>query len=108
LAAALLVTGCGVQGKWVLRDVSPEEAQGHFKWASIELKSDGTYVAESEYEGAKRESSGTYEYSDDTLTLTTADGATHIYAADVGKLGFELVVKREYGGQEVIAKMKRK
>ncbi len=105
--AGLLVTGCGVNGKWTLDSVTPDSAKGHFRLAAVTLNSDGSYVAESEYEGKKETSTGKYEYKDGKLTFMPDKGEQRSYDAELIDMGTHLRVKTASEHGDVVAVMKR-
>src|SRR5690606_15188963 len=77
LIALLSLTGCGmttVQGNWVLRDVTPPEATGHFDIAEARLNPDGTYIAKVRRGDRVETARGTYTYEDWGRQLTLRSG----------------------------------
>lgn len=103
----LSLLGCGMNGKWTLHSIDPESARGHFRLAAVTLNSDGSYVAESEYEGKKETSTGKYEYKDDTLTFMPERGESRSYDAELINLGTQMRVKTASEHGDVVAIMKR-
>ena len=101
------LTGCGINGKWKLDSIDPASARGHFRLAAVTLNSDGTYVAESEYDGKKETSHGKYEYKDDTLTFKPEKGESRTYHAELIKMCSQMRVKSASEHGDVVAIMKR-
>jgi len=107
ISAAVVVTGCGVNGKWELSTVDPTAARRDFEFQSLTLQSDGSFYAESSEAGEKiRTTSGTYTYQKGTLRLVEHDGEAHSY--DAVRQGDELVLKQHWHGQPIKAKFVRK
>ncbi|MFQ5807011.1 MAG: lipocalin family protein [Phycisphaerae bacterium] len=108
LSAGLLVlTGCGVAGKWTLVSITPEEARGHYALVNVTLDDDGTYAATAEKEGETVTSTGQYTFDNNKLTFTSADGKTRSYDAKLVWLGARMKVKTTTQDEEVTAIMKR-
>ncbi len=79
LAVPILLTGCGVQGKWSLSQVDPTAARRDFPFEVITLQRDGTFYAEAK--NPPGSVSGTYRYENNTLSLTEHDGTTYTFDA---------------------------
>lgn len=108
LAAAGLLAGCGVQGKWTYDRIEPDAARGKFEIARVELKSDGSYAAHSDYHGKIETSTGKYTYADGILSFTPDKGEPRSYhARNAGLLASELKVMGQEKGHAWTATMKR-
>jgi hypothetical protein len=109
-AVVLVLSGCGMNGKWTLESIDPESARGHFKLATVELKSDGTYVADSDYDGKTQTSTGKYTYDKETkkLTFTPDQGEARTYDAELVQMCSKMRVKTASEHGDVVAIMKRK
>jgi hypothetical protein len=89
--AALIVTGCGITGKWSLESVNPTADRRDFEYQSLTLQKDGTFYAESlePHQGIET-TSGTYTYKNGTLALVAHDGEEHTYQAQLEDAGKKL------------------
>jgi hypothetical protein len=107
-AAALLITGCGIDGKWSLSSVDPTAAWRDFEYQSLILQRDGTFHGEAlEFGDQIRATSDTYTYDDGTLQLVAHDGEIHAYDTRMHGAN-ELVLKRNRDGRKVAATFHRK
>lgn len=68
------LAGCGLQGNWELRNVTPSEATGHYDIAAATLNPDHTYVARIRKGDRTEISRGTYDYDPWTRRLTLRSG----------------------------------
>lgn len=108
LAAFLLtLTGCGIQGKWKFQTVTPEDARGQFQLGDVTFHTDGSYETIADYGSGATAGRGKYIYHDDKLTLTTGDGKTLEYDAEMEAMSSRLRVKKVMHGKEVVATFKR-
>ncbi len=107
--ALVVLTGCGIQGKWTVDHVEPADAAGDFKIASVELMKGGDYTATATEGETELESSGRWEFSEGKLTLIPSqEGAgTRVYDAALKDFGRSLHVTAKEGDEEVTAVMKR-
>lgn len=105
LAGLVVLTGCGINGKWSLANVEPTAERRDFEFASFTLQKDGTFYAEKV--APRSESvSGTYTYEDRTLTLNEERGPRYTYGADLQ--GDELELEKYAEGRRVTATFERK
>jgi len=75
LLCLFVLTGCGIQGSWIMRDIKPPEARKYFNLAKATFNEDMTFEAVTVKDGQKSTSKGTYKYDNWTrkLTLYTND-----------------------------------
>lgn len=108
LAGLLLMTGCGVEGNWELRDVRPPEGIGSFDIAAVTFKPDNTYVARLRKTDHTELSRGTYEYDDWRRILTLrSHGVERTYTATVWLLWQMNVESQTSAGKPLTAIMAR-
>jgi hypothetical protein len=108
LAALLVMTGCGINGKWSLSTVSPTAARRDFEFQSLTLQRDGTFYAEAlEPGGEIGTRSGTYTYKDGTLQLVAHDGESYTYDAKLRGAN-DLELKRGWDGRTLEAELVRR
>lgn len=76
---ALLVAGCQspVAGTWKM---APDQQVGKISFGAMTLAHDGTFMAESKYEGTTKVMIGCYKFTGDKLTFC-ADGKKREYGA---------------------------
>ena len=104
---ALLMTGLvgcgGIAGHWTLHETDQED----FPISDVTFNDDGSYTAVSAYGDQKRESEGTYTFSDGTLTFTPSSGEERAYDAKLTDFGGKLRVSTQKDDEEIVATMKR-
>lgn len=105
--AALLITGCGVNGKWSLARVEPDAARRDVEFHSLRLDKDGSFYAEAS-EGTIKTTSGTYTFKDDVLELRAHDGERHSYDARLENSGNELVLESLWQGKKLVMRYERR
>lgn len=107
LVASSLLAGCGIEGKWALRDVDPTAARRDVPYQSFTFQDDGTYYAEAlEADGRVGSQSGVYTYKDGALTLRPHEAAARTFPADLA--GDELKIRQPWRDREVKATFERK
>jgi hypothetical protein len=79
----VLLSGCGVAGKWSLAAVDPTAARRDVEYHELTLQKDGTFYGEAKEVGIET-TSGVYTYKRGVLDLTAQDGERHIYDARLG------------------------
>jgi hypothetical protein len=112
LSALLVVlTGCGISGKWTLQSVTPDTAKGQCPIKALCLNDDGTYVACTQAPGQDKGAcgKGTYSYDKGTkvLAFKADDGKEFKYTANLMCPGGEMKITGGEKGKEWTAVMKR-
>lgn len=98
LLCLLPLAGCGMsgmRGNWVLKEVTPAEATGHYDIAAATFNADCTYVAKVRKGDRTEISRGTYDYDpwSRKLTLRTG-GVERSYRATIW-LGLQMNVETQ-------------
>jgi len=108
MAAAILLTGCAIEGTWSLEKVNPTAARRDFDFQTFTLQNDGSYYAQSlePPAGEIATTSGTYKFKDGELTLVSQNGEKHSYDAKLN--GDQLVLERPWREGVIKATMVRK
>ena len=113
-ASTLIVSGCGVTGKWESTQLSPEIARdeyrlvepwlapGHeFTRAHITIRHDGSYDADVHYGDIVRTSTGKWEEEDGTLTFVDDQGCSATYKRELSGDHKKLTLIRPIKGTDV-------
>jgi hypothetical protein len=104
----VVVTGCGIQGRWTLQSITPESEKAHFNLQCMCLMSDGSYMAAAQEEGKSTCLKGTYTYDGKTKLLTfKTDSKERAYHADLMCPGSKMKVTPAEAGESWTATMKR-
>ncbi len=118
---AVIVPGCAtLVGNWESTSLSPEMARdqfrlirsdnaaGEFIRARVTFDKDDRYVAEVYHQGGNTLTRGTWEYSNDRLTLNDDEFGEHTYVADLAGDGKTLRIVQEIKGTDVVLTMTRR
>ncbi len=111
MCGPIFISGCaGIQGRWeATGKIRPADAVGEFSVGEATFNSDGTYEATMTYGGNERQSTGTYTYSWNNLTLTPdGGGATREYDVKIALIGDTMDIEYEREDQrDIHVEMKR-
>lgn len=105
--ALVLLSGCGIEGKWRFQEVMPTDARGQFQFGEVTFRPDGAFDAIADFGDGAKPSSGAYTFSNGELALTNANGDKIVYDAAIESMGSILRVKKMMHGKEVMATFKR-
>ena len=104
----VVVTGCGVNGKWTLQSITPEAERARFNLQWMCLMDDGSYMAAAQEEGKSTCLAGTYTYDGKSKLLTfRTNGKERAYHADLMCPGGKMKVTSAEAGETWTATMKR-
>ncbi len=100
----VVVSGCGIEGKWSLQRVKPTAARPNVAYEALTIEQDGTFYAQNQQPGAEAVS-GTWVYGDGLLVLRQQNGERLTYGADLR--GDHLILKQPWDDHILIANYKR-